>query len=126
MKAEEILGPWSPCKLCDAMDFFRPECLEHLNRLRQLPTFHAKQWEYVQVLETRRRLAPDARVLVGLGCGGEPVIPLLAEGAQEVIATDLYGRVGAWDVARQRPDVLYPKLGNLRVHPMDMRHIDLP
>ncbi|HMJ12557.1 MAG TPA: hypothetical protein VK524_14130, partial [Polyangiaceae bacterium] len=108
------------------MDFFRPECLEHLNRLRQLPTFHAKQWEYVQVLETRRQLAPDARVLVGLGCGGEPVIPLLAEGAQEVIATDLYGRAGAWDVARQRPDVLYPQLGNLRVHPMDMRHIDLP
>ncbi|MCK6586266.1 MAG: class I SAM-dependent methyltransferase [Polyangiaceae bacterium] len=122
----EPMRPWSPCKLCDAMDFFRPGFVEHMARVGELPWFHAKQWEYFQLLETRRVYAPNARVLVGLGCGCELTIPPLAEGAEEVIATDLYGRKGAWDVAQRRPDEVYPQLKNLRVHSMDMRKIDLP
>lgn len=120
------MRPWSPCKLCDAMDFFRPGFVEQMERVGELPWFHAKQWEYFQLLETRRVYAPNARVLVGLGCGCELTLPPLAEGAEEVIATDLYGQAGAWDVAQRRPDEVYPAIKNLRVHSMDMRKIDLP
>jgi SAM-dependent methyltransferase len=79
-----------------------------------------------EIVETRRVYAPNARVLVGLGCGCEITLPPLSEGADEVIATDLYGRKGAWDVAQRRPDEVFPQIKNLRVHSMDMRNIDLP
>lgn len=117
---------WRPCKLADATDFFLPEFSEHLARLGEAPTFHNKQWEWAQILETRRRLAPDARRLIGLGAGHEPTIPLLAEGATEVIATDLYEREGGWQTASKRPDRVYPHLKQLRSHHMDMLRVDLP
>ncbi len=116
---------WSPCKVCDALDFFRPEIVENIRRVGEEPRFHAKQWEYAQLLEAKRRLAPNAKTLVGVGCGCEPTIPLLAEGADEIICTDLYGMPGAWDVASRRPDEVFPQLRNLCVHSMDMRRVDL-
>lgn len=119
-------APWSPCKLCDAEDFFRPELVERIRSIGERPRLHAKQWEYAQLLETRFRYAPHAKRLVGLGCGREKTLPVLGVGAEEVIATDLYGRDGAWRTAKTRPDTVYPEMHNLRVHTMDMRAIDLP
>jgi SAM-dependent methyltransferase len=114
------------CKLVDAVDFFRPEFVAHLARIGQSPRLHNKQWEYAQVLEARARCAPNARRLAGLGCGCEMTIPVLCEGADEFVATDLYGAPGAWKDASRRPDQVWPHLRNLRVHTMDMRKIDLP
>lgn len=117
---------WSPCKLADAIDFFRPELMTQIRRLGQQPRFHTKQWEYAQLLETAARFAPKARAMVGLGCGVEPTIPYLAAAADEVVATDLYGMPGAWKNAKTRPDEVWPEIKNLRVHSMNMREIDLP
>ncbi len=109
---------WSPCTNADALDFFLPHVSEHLATVGEVPRLHCKQWEYAQLLEVRRRLAPDAKRLVGLGCG--------CEGAEEITVTDLYEREGAWDVARVDPRKAFPSMENLRVHSMDMRKIDLP
>lgn len=117
---------WSSCKLCDAYDFFRPEIVAHIRAVGEEPRFHSKQWEYAQLLETVKRLPKRAGSMVGLGCGCEPTISLLAAQADKVVTTDLYGMHGAWKNAHSRPDTLWPALGNLEVHPMDMRHIDLP
>jgi SAM-dependent methyltransferase len=117
---------WSPCKLCDALDFFRPEIIGHIRSVGEEPRFHSKQWEYAQLLETRRRYAPAAKRLVGLGCAIEPTIPLVGEGADEVIATDLYDQRNLWLGAPQRPDTIYQHMKNLRVHAMDMRQPNLP
>lgn len=117
---------WSPCKLCDALDFFRPEIIGHIRSLGDEPRFHSKQWEYAQVLETRRRYAPGAKRIVGLGCANEPIIPLVGAGADEVIVTDLYDQPGRWLGAPERPDTTYRHMKNLRVHAMDMRQADLP
>ena len=117
---------WSPCKLCDAIDFFRLELMTQIRRIGQEPRFHTKQWEYAQLLETVRQLAPNAETMVGLGCGVEPTIAYLAESAKELVTTDLYGMPGAWKYAQSRPDQVFPNLRNLRVHSMNMRHIDLP
>lgn len=87
---------------------------------------HCKQWEYAQLLEVRRVLAPDARRLVGIGCGCEKTIPLLGEGAERVTVTDLYEREGAWDVARTDPKAAFPEMDQLEVHSMDMTRVDLP
>src|SRR5262245_13879295 len=114
------------CKLIDAVDFFRPEIVEHVRRIGEEPRFHSKQWEYAMLLETRRRYAAGARRLVGLGCGCELSIPAMCEGAEEVIITDLYGKKGAWNTAARRPDERWPNLAGLRVHSMNMRQIDLP
>lgn len=113
-------------KLVDAVDFFRPEIIAHIERVGESPRMHNKQWEYAMVLEARKRHAPDAKRLVGLGCGCEATIPALCDGADEYVATDLYGARGAWKNAARRPDEVWPHLRNLRVHTMDMRKIDLP
>ena len=118
--------PYSTAKLCDALDFFRPEVIDWIRAVGEEPRLHNKQWEYAQVLEARKRYAPNAKRLVGLGCGIDAIIPKLAETAELVTATDLYGRPGAWKAAQQRPDEFYPQVKNLRVHPMNMRQIDLP
>lgn len=113
-------------KLVDAVDFFRPEIVAHIERTGEAPRMHNKQWEYAMLLEARKRYAADARRIAGLGCGCEPTLPLIAEGADELVATDLYGAPGAWGDASRRPDEVWPEVKNLRVHTMDMRKIDLP
>lgn len=117
---------YSAAKLTDALDFFQPEVVAHIRSMGEEPRFHAKQWEYAQVLEARDRHAPNAKDYVGVGCGREPLIPRLAERAQTLIASDLYDMAGAWADATQRPDRIWPHLKGLRVHPMDMRRVDLP
>jgi SAM-dependent methyltransferase len=117
---------YSIAKVADALDFFRPEVIEWIRAVGEEPRFHTKQWEYAQVLEARRRFAPNAGRLLGLGCGRDLIIPRLAEGAEEVVATDLYGLLGAWKTAAVRPDEIFKYVKNLRVHPMDMRKMDLP
>jgi len=119
-------APIPCCKLIDAVDFFRPEMVDHIRRIGEEPRFHSKQWEYAMLLEAHRRYAADARCLVGLGCGCELSIPAICEGAEQVITTDLYGKKGVWNTAARRPDECWPSLACLRVHTMDMRHIDLP
>ena len=81
----------SVCKINDAVDFFRPEVIAHIRRVGEEPRLHGKQWEYAQVLEARERYAPNARRILGLGCGREATIPVLCEGAEEFVASDLYG-----------------------------------
>jgi SAM-dependent methyltransferase len=117
---------WSACKLADAMDFFHPHTIEHITSVGEHPRFHCKQWEFAQLLEVRRRYAPTAKRMIGLGVGCEKTLPLLAEGAEEVIATDRYDAYGDWEEASRRPDEVYPELDNLRVHDMDMLDVDLP
>lgn len=120
------MRPWTPCKNADALDFFRPELVEHIRAVGEEPRMHCKQWEYAQLLEVRRRVAPDARRLVGLGCGCEKTIPLVGAGAERVTVTDLYDRDEAWDVARRDPRQAFPEMDNLEVHTMDMTRVDLP
>jgi hypothetical protein len=117
---------WTPCKNADALDFFRPEFVEHIRAVKEEPRMHCKQWEYAQLLEVRRQLAPEAKRLVGLGCGCEPTIPLVGAGAERVTVTDLYNRDDAWDVARRDPRAAFPEMDNLEVHTMDMTRVDLP
>ncbi len=124
--AVDLSTPLPLSKVVDALDFFRPEVVAQIARTGEAPRMHNKQWEYAMVLEARRRLAPNARRIVALGAGCEPSLPLLAEGAEELVATDLYGAEGAWGDAAQRPDRVYPHAKNLRVHTMDMRKVDLP
>lgn len=117
---------YSVAKVADALDFFQPEVIAHIRAMGEEPRFHSKQWEYAQVLEARARYAPHAKDLVGVGCGREPLIPMLAKHAERLTATDLYDMTGAWADAEQRPDRIWPELKNLSVHPMDMRKVDLP
>jgi SAM-dependent methyltransferase len=117
---------YSVAKVADALDFFQPEVVAHIRTMGEEPRFHTKQWEYAQVLEAKRRYAPNAKHLAGVGCGREPLIPILARQAEKLTATDLYDMTGAWADAQERPDRIWPELKNLVVHPMDMRKVDLP
>ena len=109
-------APITCCKLIDAVDFLRPEMVEHMRRIGEEPRFHSKQWEYAMLLETRRRYAADARCLVGLGCGCELSIPAICEGAEQVITTDLYGKKGAWNPSQR---VEEPPVKNCGGQPKD-------
>jgi SAM-dependent methyltransferase len=117
---------WTPCKLCDAADFFRPELIAQLKRVGEAPRLHGKQWELAQLLECWDRYGKPGGTAVGLGCGCEPTLPLLAASAGEVIATDLYDVSSAWSTARHTPEKAFPGARNLRSHRMNMLRVDLP
>lgn len=125
LAAVDVSGQISLCKVVDAVDFFRPSVIEHLRCVGQEPRLHNKQWEYAQQLEAKKRYFRPGGRIAGLGCGCETTIPMMAEGAEEFVVTDLYGAKGAWGDASRRPDDLWPHVQNLKVVSMDMRSIAL-
>ncbi len=125
LPAVDVSQRISLSKIVDAVDFFRPDVIEHLRHVGQEPRLHNKQWEYAQQLEAKKRYLPPGGRIAGLGCGCETTIPLMAEGASEFVVTDLYGAKGAWGDASRRPDEVWPEQKNLTVVSMDMRKIEL-
>lgn len=78
-------------QLCTGSQFREPAYARWCRALREFPTLHRKQWEFVyalQVLETANLLQPGRRGL-GFGCGREPLAAAMAARGCEIVATDL-------------------------------------
>lgn len=124
---------------CTARQLTEPAYLRWIERLREPPSRHRKQWEFVfilRALEQHGCLRPGARGL-GFGVGREPLPAIMAAMGVDVLATDLpagHGDALAWrgtgqhaDEVRQlsRPDIcdderLFAQVG---YRPVDMRAI---
>ena len=89
-------------KLCDAADWLDPE-FDRIARdeLREIPRFHRKQWEFVQIFRALRDagvLAPD-RIGLSMGAGRERVLYAIASHVAKLTVTDLYRSGTTWDCA---------------------------
>jgi 2-polyprenyl-3-methyl-5-hydroxy-6-metoxy-1,4-benzoquinol methylase len=81
-------GHW---QLCTASQMEEPIYRQCCAYLREQPTKHRKQWEFVYILanlQAQGMLRPGARGL-GFGCGKEPLAAVFAHLGCEVTATDL-------------------------------------
>lgn len=113
------------CKIADAIDFFHSEIIENIFKTGEKPRLHLKQWEYAQVLRGAYISGKynDKSIMLGLGCGQEKTIPILAQAAKRVYVTDLYSENAQWDVAKGNAAQLYSTSRNIKVLNMDMRNI---
>jgi FkbM family methyltransferase len=78
-------------QLCTESQLREPVYRVWCDALREAPTLHRKQWEYVYILQAlaiRGMLEPGRRGL-GLGCGCEPLAAAMASRGCEIVATDL-------------------------------------
>ena len=124
-------------QLCTAAQFAEPLYARWCEILREPPTRHRKQWEYIyilQVLETRGLLRPGVRAL-GFGVGNDPLTAILASRGVEVVATDLPAddrAASGWIATGQHAPALEQLNGraicdpatfarNVRFEPADMR-----
>jgi 2-polyprenyl-3-methyl-5-hydroxy-6-metoxy-1,4-benzoquinol methylase len=78
-------------QLCTESQLREPVYRVWCDALREAPTLHRKQWEYVYILQAlaiRGMLEPGRRGL-GFGCGREPLAAVMASRGCEIVATDL-------------------------------------
>ncbi|HEY2967231.1 MAG TPA: FkbM family methyltransferase [Casimicrobiaceae bacterium] len=78
-------------QLCTESQLREPVYLTWCDAMREAPTLHRKQWEFVYILQalaSRGMLEPGRRGL-GFGCGREPLAAVMANRGCEIVATDL-------------------------------------
>lgn len=78
-------------QLCTEAQFKTDTYKYWCNEIKQKPTFHRKQWEFVYILQAlseRGMLQPNKKG-VGFGVGREPLPAVFAKYGVEVLATDL-------------------------------------
>ncbi len=76
---------------CTAAQFDEPAYARWCKEIRERPTMHRKQWEFIYILQSLHRygmLRPGARG-IGFGIGTEPLPAVMASHGCSVLATDL-------------------------------------
>lgn len=126
-------------QMCTAAQMDEPVYASWVERMRQQPHRHRKQWEFVYILQVLDRygmLRPGSRG-IGFGCGVEPLPAIMAAMGAEVVATDLpveHEGSAAWHASGQhgsaiaslrRPDICDDAVfeRNVSFRPADMTAI---
>ena len=80
-------------QLCTQESMEDPVFLYWMARLREVPTYHRKQWEFGYIVQAlwERGLLADGRRGLGFGVGSEPLSALFAAEGCTIVATDLAG-----------------------------------
>jgi hypothetical protein len=103
-------GSKGPCvftsNVCRESHYRLPLYQYWCERLKEVPRYHRKQWEWVylaHVLHERGMLVPGMRGL-GFGVGTEPLVALFASLGAEILATDMDAEAACeagWTVSAQ-------------------------
>lgn len=124
-------------KLCDVLDFFRPEMLDMVkNVLRVTPSLRRRSWEFASIFLALKQagMLNGDKFGLGMGVGTERLIYGLAPFVRRALLTDLYQVDSGWVAVRtDNPNAMlrarapwevdWEKLDAKR---MDMRKLDLP
>lgn len=91
-----------------------PTYLAWCERLREIPNFHRKQWEYyyiLKALEQEKKLGPGMSGL-GFGVGKDPIVAYMVKQGCKIVATDL-DPTSAYDKGWAQTNQYSEKLLNL-------------
>lgn len=126
-------------KICTSQDYFDNEFKYVLEeKLKQPPTFHRKQWEFVVIYLNLLKYGKLNKEAVGasFGAGRERLIFDISKEVKSLLATDLYVYNTAWATAKVEENMSCfnfvlekaPKgfdASNLTVKEMDMRKLGI-
>ena len=78
-------------QLCTESQFREPIYAGWCGELKEVPTLHRKQWEFVFILQVLKQhgMLSQGRRGLGFGCGKEPLAAVMAQLGCNIIATDL-------------------------------------
>lgn len=103
METELINKKYNWQKICTVEDYFQPDFQYVLKEvLKNLPSFHRKQWEFVVIYINLLKSGKLNSESVGasFGAGREPLIYLITEKVKNFLATDLYKYDTGWKTAQ--------------------------
>jgi len=92
------------------MDWKDAQFLGYLHALEEDPKrYHRKPWEFVRILQSldAAGVLHEKAIGLGLGCGDERLMYVLAKHCLKVVASDLYDLTSIWSESRMLPALLY-------------------